>query len=123
MNKQTTLKKEEIMKTLKIALIAALVACTMVSLASANVDGFHKQPKKMVGITIERAIQNPGLVIAMYQQLNPGFLGNDQKIYRVNVTYQNTIYRISGTREQWKKFFSSKWKLVEVTKPAAIGSN
>ena len=111
------------MKTLKIALIAALVACTMVSLASANVDGFHKQPKKMVGITIERAIQNPGLVIAMYQQLNPGFLGNDQKIYRVNVTYQNTIYRISGTREQWKKFFSSKWKLIEVTKPLEIGSN
>jgi hypothetical protein len=61
------------MKTLKFALIAALVACTMVNLA--NTDEFKSKPKKAVKMTIDRAVKNPALVMAMYQQIDPGRQG------------------------------------------------
>jgi len=105
------------MKTLKFALIAALIACTMVSLASA--DGFKSKPKfkKVVNLTIEKAIQNPGLVVAMYQQLDAeDFINGNQLTYVAEVTYNENIYRISGTREQWIRFFRCKWDLPVKTK-------
>ena len=58
------------MKTLKFALIAALISCTLISLA--NTDGFKEKPKFKVGvcISLENAIKIPGLVRAMYQQIS-----------------------------------------------------
>jgi len=94
------------MKTLKFALIAALVACTMVSLA--NVDGFKSKPKKVINITYDRAIQIPGLVIAMHQQLDDEFLNKIEHLYVVEVTYHGKLYRILGSRQSWLNFFRPK---------------
>lgn len=94
------------MKTLKIALVAAIVACTMVSLAYA--DGVKEKPKfkKVVNLTYEKAMQNPGLVAAMYEQLDKeDFLDNTQTVYVAMVVYQGNTYRITGTRLQWIRFF------------------
>jgi hypothetical protein len=109
------------MKTLKFALIAALVACTMVSLA--NNDGFKAKPKKVVNCTFEKAIHNPALVIAMYQQLDDKVLGNEQPVYTLEVVLDGTLYRITGSRGQWMVFFSGKYKLLKDRKANIITSN
>jgi hypothetical protein len=95
------------MKTLKITLIAAIVACTMISLA--NAGGVTENPKfkKVMNISIEKAQTNPGLVIAMHQQINQEvLLHNPGHVYQATVIYQGTTYRIIGTLDQWVKFFT-----------------
>ena len=97
------------MKTLKFALIAAVVACTMVSLSYA--DGLKEKPKsmKVVNLSLEKAIHVPGLILAMYAQIDEDeLLKNIQHTYVAEVTFQNTLYRISGTLGQWTKFFRMK---------------
>jgi hypothetical protein len=109
------------MKTLKFAMIAALIACTMVSLAST--DGFKAKPKNVVNISFEKAIHNPGLVIAMYQQLDESILNNNQLVYTCEVTYGSTLYRITGTYGQWFRFFSGKWSVTKDRKVNLVISN
>jgi hypothetical protein len=109
------------MKTLKFALIAALLACTMVSLAST--DGFKEKPKKVINCTFEKAIHTPGLVVAMYQQLDESILNNNQLVYTCEVVYQGTLYRITGTYNQWLRFFSGKWDPLKDRKITVITSN
>jgi len=94
------------MKTLKIALVAAIVACTMVSLSYA--DGIHEKPnfKKVVNITYEKAIQNPGLLKAMYEQIDrDDLIVNPGQTYTAFVFYNGNVYRITGSRNQWLNFF------------------
>jgi hypothetical protein len=100
-----------VMKNLKSAMIAMLLVCTLVSLATAG----NFETRKVVSITFERAIQNPGLVAAMFQQLDSGFLNNIQHYYIMRVTYEGNIYEITGTYDQWVRFFESKWKFPAVT--------
>ena len=112
------------MKTLKFALIALLVAFTMVSLA--NADDFKSKPKfkKIVNINYEKAITNPGLLTAMYQQLNKDeFLSNLSPIWIADVVYDGNIYRIHGTRGQWMRFFRLKGTLSVNTEYRGISIN
>jgi len=77
-------------------------------------DGFKSKPKfkKVVNLTFEKAVTNPGLLTAMYQQLNVDeFLSNLQPIWIAEVVYDGNIYRISGTRAEWIRFFAWKWDL------------
>ena len=105
------------MKRVTITIVVALLAFTMSSLESESKD--IKGSKKIVPITIQRAVQIPGLVIAMYQQLNPAVLKNNQHFYILKVKYELNIYEISGTYDQWVRFFSMKWKCpVNTQKPA-----
>lgn len=98
------------MKTSRIAMIAALVACTLVSLA--NADGINAKPKNIVYCTFEKAIHTPGLLVAMYQQLDDEVLSKEQPTYTLSVNYDGTLYKITGTRGQWLVFFSGKYKLL-----------
>ena len=94
------------MKTLKFALIAAIVACTMVSLAYA--DGIKENPKfkKVVNMTFDQAMKIPGLVAAMNEQLDKDdFLDNTEAVYVASVIYNGSTYRIAGSRLQWTRFF------------------
>ena len=103
------------MKTLKFAVIALFVAFTMASLA--NADKFTDRPGKIkpikaVSLTMEKAAQIPGLVAAMYAQLDrDDFLNNPQQYYVARVFYKSAIYRISGTYDQWYRFFKIKGDL------------
>jgi hypothetical protein len=97
------------MKTLKLALVATLVAFAMVSVV--NADGFKSKPRftNKVNITIENAVKNPGLAAAMYAQLNENDIGpTGLPPFIFDVKYNGTIYRISGTRVQWIRFFRTK---------------
>ena len=95
------------MKTFKITMVAALIACTMVSLA--NADGFKSkpQPVKVLNLSLEKATQIPGLVAAMYSLLDKEeILHYPAFIYVAEVKYNNVLYRISATIPQWKEFFN-----------------
>lgn len=110
------------MKTLKSAIVAILVTFTMVSLA--NTDGFKSkvQPIKVVNVTIERAIHITGLALAMYEQLKPeDFINGMQTHYVAEVTYIGIRYRISGTAEQWIRFFKMEADLPFYTKSPIVG--
>ena len=103
------------MKTLRIAMIATFVALAMVSLA--NTDGFKIKPdKKVVNLTFAQAMQVPGLVAAMYQQLNAEFLKINQHSYTLDVVYNGYICRITGSFDQWTMFFRLRWKLASEIK-------
>jgi hypothetical protein len=95
------------MKTLKFALLTALIACTMVSLA--NADGFKGKPEFNVGVTmtLENAIKIPGLVRAMYQQIiMQDLIDAHQHVYIAEVYYDGIYYHIKGTFDQWMRFFT-----------------
>ena len=100
------------MKTLKFALIAALVTCTMVSLAYA--DGVHEKPtfKKVVNKTFDEALKVPGLSVAMYAQINKDEILNspNANVYVAQVVFQGNTYRITGTISQWVRFFRMQGK-------------
>jgi hypothetical protein len=94
------------MKALKLALVATFVAFAMVTVA--NADGFKSKPKpiKVVNLTLEKAMTIPGLVAAMYAQIDKDeLLNGTQHIYVAEVTYNGTLYRINGTLLQWIRFF------------------
>jgi hypothetical protein len=96
------------MKTLKLMLVALFIASAAV--CSANADGFQGKPKKSVNITFANAIQNRELVKTMYLQIDPGFLDSYQQLYLVEVTHNNVVYRILGSRQSWINFFRIKWR-------------
>ena len=94
------------MKTLKLTLIVALVACTMASFA--NYDGIREKPKfkKVVNVAIENAAETPGLVTAMYSQLDINDYMLDHQLYwTAQINFRENVYRICGSREQWLRFF------------------
>jgi hypothetical protein len=111
------------MKTIKFALITVLIAGTMVSMA--NVDGFKGkvQPIKVVNVTIERAVQIPGLLLAMYEQIKADELLNGNQYYFIaEVTYLGIKYRISGTLPQWINFFKMQGDIPFDSKSPIVGN-
>ena len=91
------------MKTLKLALVATLVAFLMASYA--NADGFTGKPKKVVYTTLTKAIQKHDLAVAMGEKLDPSFLDNYEQLYVVTFEHKWVVYRILGSRQDWLDFF------------------
>ena len=94
------------MKTLKLTMVAALVAFLLVNVASA--DDFRSKPRfsKVTNLTLDKAKTNPGMVTAMYAQLNMGeLLKSAGDIYIGEVKFHGQLYRISGTYIDWLRFF------------------
>ena len=96
------------MKTLKLIMIAAILVFSVAGVADAG--GLKSKPsvistKKVVILTLEKAIQFPGLVAAMVQQINPlDILNNGNKSYTAQVIYQNVTYQITGSQQEWILF-------------------
>ena len=102
------------MKTLRFALIAAILSFAMISYAGSTPT---TPVKKVVHITLAQALTEPGLVAAMYEQLSMSFLKLEQPgFYSATVKYTGAIYKIYATREAWVRFFINKPVLVSVTK-------
>jgi len=93
------------MKSLKLVLIAALMSSALVN--SAHTDELASQNgKNVIRLNYSQAIQSPGLVAAMHEQLSGGFLGGPALTrITLRVVYQNHVYMISGTQNQWDLFF------------------
>lgn len=102
------------MKTLKITLVATVMACAMTSLAFTG--GIKEKPsnrpvampvmQKVISIDFQRALANPALVIAMYRQVTrEDLLHSPGHILVIDVVLDGKVYRIRGTIDQWYKFF------------------
>ncbi len=98
------------MKTTKFFLIVALLAYAALS---------YSQPEPVktpytIKISFERAIQKPGLLLAMRQQLNVSMLntheGKLSMYYYGYVIYKNQRYCIRGTLREWKAFFEVRFE-------------
>jgi len=102
-NKLFHLKTEVIMKTLKLAMVAAILSLAMISFAG---EKPNPTAKNVVKISLSKAQAEPGLVIAMQAQLKMSFLKVEkQGLYVGTVYYNNVIYKIYGSRTQWIRFF------------------
>ena len=99
------------MKTLRFALIAAILSFAMITYAADK-----KEPvKKTVKITLVQAYKVPGLVTAMRAQLSITFLKLEQPgLYSATVRYNQAIYVVVATRAAWIRFFLNKAKKGEV---------
>jgi hypothetical protein len=109
------------MKSLKFVVIAVLLTFSVVNIAKSDGFGTIKAPKNVISITLQQAVQNPGLVVAMKDQLNPGFLNSNQQYYTVSVNYMQYTFKITGTYQEWKSFFSPKWGSPTETVVTQIG--
>jgi len=91
------------MKTLKLTMIVAILAFAMISYA-----GIEPKPvaKKTVKISLTQALRTPGVAHAMTMQLQFSDLQvNAHGIYTGTVEYHKVVYKISGTRLAWIRFF------------------
>ena len=109
------------MKTLKLALVASLAALLIANAASA--DGFKSRPqfKLRAAVSLEQAMQNPGLVVAIYNQVSPAdVLNYGLPPYTFEVKYNRTLYVVTGSLQEWLIFFRIKGisPPVKVTKSA-----
>jgi hypothetical protein len=104
------------MKSSKLVLIAAIIACFTVNMARA--DGFPTKSKKIIfyhvnpcQCTLVKACQCPELLEAILEQVEPWFLFFEpyQKMYTVKVICNNYLWLITGTREEWIMFGELFW--------------
>ena len=97
------------MKTTKLILIAALMSFAAMSFATnepAQNSSEYAEKSAIVKIKFIDAVQIRGLVMAMYDQLSPRMLQNEQnQPYVGKVVLNNTVYLISGSYRQWFFFF------------------
>jgi hypothetical protein len=99
------------MKTLKLALVATVVAFAMVTVTYADDFQSKVKPTKVIILSLDKVMSVPGLAGAILIQVNPAdFLGGTQLVYVAQVNYNGAIYRISGTLMQWLNFFKLKDK-------------
>lgn len=94
------------MKTLVLSMITAILALTMVSYAG---TAPKTNQVNVIKITLQKAMEEPGLVAAMHRQLDMNFLKPDQHgLYTAYCVYNKNVYKIYGTRDAWIKFFLNK---------------
>ncbi|MEN8224047.1 MAG: hypothetical protein ABFS05_01700 [Bacteroidota bacterium] len=99
------------MKTLKLAMVAAILSIAMISYAGTKPGPVAKT--KVVKISLTQALHEPGLVIAMRAQLKISFLKVEPHgLYVGTVYYNKLVYKIYGTRTAWVRFFLSKSKTI-----------
>lgn len=99
------------MKTSKFLMIITVVAIGLMSLSFNSKEEAPPKSKTVVKITLLEALQNPGLVSSMYEQLNDDFLDDkSDKNYYQMVYHNNITWVISGTYAQWTQFFRLRVK-------------
>ena len=101
------------MKTIKLILVVAILA-----IAASGYAGVDPGPK-YIKISLKGAMENRGLLHAMYHQLNKDFLNVDQpgrvdkqRYYFAEVKYNRCIYLVYGTYDDWMFFFSRELGLL-----------
>lgn len=95
------------MKSLRFITIAVFLATAIVNSATAGEPRVNLT-RNVIKVSFYEAIQSPGLVAAMHQQLTGGFLGGPAiTTITLRVTFESHVYMITGTQDQWELFFRS----------------
>ena len=91
------------MKATKLILVIAFLAFATMSYSTEIVE----IGSNTVKISLKKAMENHGLVKAIYQQVDPRtFLQNEQNgLYIAHVNFRRIHYVIYGKLEEWKAFF------------------
>ena len=101
------------MKTSKTLMLVTVVAIGLMSFSFIEREEAPAQKKTQVHVTLMQATQIPGLVVAMYEQLNDDFLVSQLDInYVQSVNYQGAVWFITGTYAQWTHFFRVEAKVL-----------
>ena len=95
------------MKASKFVLVFTFVAFATMVFAQAERPSLNDQAplQRCVKISLEKAVLDRALKKAMYQQISPRILLNDQRIYTAKVFHNRTVYFIYGRYAGWKSFF------------------
>ena len=98
------------MKNLKFALLLSLITHPN---GEEELDcGRVVNRTRVVDITFLKALEHPELIMAMMEQLDPGFINGDSQMFISEVVYNNYLFRMMGTYDQWKAFFANKWEML-----------
>ena len=98
------------MKTRKLVRIASVLAIVVMSFSisqSVNAKENNKDhsARKSSHMTYDQASQVPGILTAMYEQIDDNFLPNNWPDYTARIKYKGSSIYIQGSYEQWFKFF------------------
>jgi hypothetical protein len=98
------------MKNTKFTLLLGLITDPTVS--QDEDDGRVVNGTKLVNTTFLEALKYPELVMAMFEQLDPEFINGERQLFITEVVYDGTLFRMIGTYDQWRVFFSGKWEML-----------
>jgi len=97
------------MKTTKVILVAALMAFASIGFSQADYNikpTPTPTPTLSVLLPLNKAMQNAELVSAMRAQLDPSYLLINAREFTVPIRYRHSIIYVTGTVNQWRRFFS-----------------
>ena len=109
---------EVIMKTIKLSVVAAVVALMMVGVV--NAQEIKERPKFRVSVSmsLSAAVNDPGLMKAIYQQVSmEQVIKAHLHVFTAIVHYNGKVYRITGTFDQWMDFFLRDGRPVQKVRP------
>ena len=91
------------MKTTKLIMIVAFFSFAAMGFSGEDV----KTGPFSVKITLQNAIEIPGLVTAIHQQLDPGFLlePRQPRVFTAEIRFNHVLYVISAPIPEWREFF------------------
>jgi hypothetical protein len=98
------------MKNIKFTLLLGLITNPNVEREEAN--GEVVKRTKVVNITFLQALEYPELVMAMIEQLDAGFLKGERQLFITEIVYDDILFRMIGTYDQWRVFFENKWEML-----------
>ena len=100
------------MKIKKLAMIATILVIGAMSIPTASAVMVESAEKIAVlteiRLTFDEAMEDPGLVEAMYEQLDISLLASSvtkKNWYVASVEYDDAKYRIRGSYNEWMEFF------------------
>ena len=106
------------MKTKRIVMLASFLAIAVLSVsisqvANAAEDKRDKTARKVAHMTFDEAEQNPGILQAMYQQIEDDVLPNNWPDYTARILYKGVNIYVQGSYAQWFKFFRDQMKYMK----------
>jgi len=98
------------MKKSKIIMIASVLVIAMMSIsiapnATAKEDKKNKNKVRVAHMAYDQAIQNQGILMAMYEQIDDYILSHNWPYYTVQIVYMGSKLYIQGSYQQWESFF------------------
>jgi hypothetical protein len=99
------------MKTRRLVTIASILAIAIMSVSISQVvnaaeDPGQKFDRKVAHLTFDEAIQNDGILKAMYEQIQNHIIPQHWPYYTARIIYRGASIFVRGTIQQWNNFLN-----------------
>ena len=99
------------MKTRKPVLIASIIALVVLSFSISKTVNAVEDPRQKIEIkeahlTFDEAIQNAGILKAMYEQIKDYIIPQHWPYYTARIDYRGVSIFVQGSLQQWYYFFN-----------------